>query len=178
LGLIKAWKVRGKRGNYPVLINHFPVHDKTGRELRVNAEKTTDWRRPFLEEVSEDDREMTGICPPSDRNMASVQEVRSKNEEDNFAFEGKHLRLTGKEQSALREGFAGIDVDGVLRRADAWCVINPGRAPRRNHAKFAFDWLSREKPGRRSCEMTEEELREDAKQKERENVRDERANVA
>jgi hypothetical protein len=53
IGWIKRWNVRGKRGNYPVLICRASVHDWSGKEYRVNGEETTDWRLPKYMPVSD-----------------------------------------------------------------------------------------------------------------------------
>jgi len=46
IGWIKRWTVTGKHGNYPVLVARASVHDLSGNEYRVSAEKTIDWRLP------------------------------------------------------------------------------------------------------------------------------------
>jgi DNA-binding transcriptional regulator PaaX len=48
LGWIKCWKVRGKHGNYPVLVARSSVHDDEGNEYRVIGGETTDWHNPKL----------------------------------------------------------------------------------------------------------------------------------
>lgn len=53
IGMIKRWNVKGKHGNYPVLICRASVHDMAGNEYRVNGEGTTDWRNPIYVPVDE-----------------------------------------------------------------------------------------------------------------------------
>jgi len=48
-----AWRTPGKRGNYVVVICRASVHDLSGKEYRVNGEKTTDWRSPVYEPVGD-----------------------------------------------------------------------------------------------------------------------------
>ncbi len=53
IGWIKRWTIRGKRGNYPVLVCRSSVHDLSGDEYRVSGEETIDWRNPVLAPVGE-----------------------------------------------------------------------------------------------------------------------------
>lgn len=53
LGWIRRWTTPGKHGNYPVLVARASVHDMSGKEYRVNAESTIDWRSPVYEPCEE-----------------------------------------------------------------------------------------------------------------------------
>lgn len=53
IGWIKRWNIRGKHGNYPVLVCRASVHDASGKEYRINGEATTDWRYPKWAPVGE-----------------------------------------------------------------------------------------------------------------------------
>ena len=44
LGWLKRFCVRGRRGNYAVVIARYFVRDASGSWMSVNAERTTDWR--------------------------------------------------------------------------------------------------------------------------------------
>ncbi len=78
LGLLKPFHRQGLRGNYPVLINKYTVRSGALKGQRLNAYKTTDWRRPVYEPCAEDDAVSTAV---SDAVDAPIQEVRSKKEE-------------------------------------------------------------------------------------------------
>jgi hypothetical protein len=53
IGWIKTWRCRGQAGKYPILIARSNVADLSGKEYRVNADASTDWRTPVLEPVGE-----------------------------------------------------------------------------------------------------------------------------
>jgi serine/threonine protein kinase len=53
LAWIKRWHVRGRHGNYPILIARYSVADLSGNEYRVNVTATTNWKDPTLEPVGE-----------------------------------------------------------------------------------------------------------------------------
>jgi hypothetical protein len=77
IGWIKRWAVPGKHGNYPVLLARAAVHDLSGKEYRVNAEATTDWRFPvyvFGEETARS-------CPGGVRELSTDREKREKKKE-------------------------------------------------------------------------------------------------
>ncbi len=67
LGWLKRFCVRGRRGNYAVVIARYFVRDASGSWMSVNAERTTDWRNVQFDPVhepsslmSEPDRERVG----------------------------------------------------------------------------------------------------------------------
>lgn len=76
IGWIKTWKTPGKRGNYPVLICRASVHDLSGREYRINGEKTTDWRHPVCEPVGE----VSGSSSEPVGSLSGHRETRTKDE--------------------------------------------------------------------------------------------------
>jgi hypothetical protein len=53
IGFIKTFHKRGARGNYRVLINKYEPHSGALRGMRLNAEKTLDWRSPIFEPRAE-----------------------------------------------------------------------------------------------------------------------------
>ena len=81
IGWIRRWNVRGKRGNYPVLVCRSSVHDLSGNEYRVNGEDTTDWRSPALVPVGE----LSSLPSKADAKLSGDREVRSKNREKKAA---------------------------------------------------------------------------------------------
>lgn len=72
-GYIRRFHSPGKHGNYPVLINKYECRDGAGNEIHLNASKSNDWRHPNYDLVMA----VPGEC----RDGATVQEVRTKNEE-------------------------------------------------------------------------------------------------
>jgi hypothetical protein len=74
---IKRWNVRGKRGNYPVLVCRASVHDLSGSEYRVNGEATTDWRNPVLEPVGD----LSALSSGADAKLSDDREVRTEKKE-------------------------------------------------------------------------------------------------
>jgi hypothetical protein len=73
---LKTFKTPGKRGNYPALLCRASVHDLSGKEYRVNAEATTDWRHPVYEPVGD----LSGNCRRFVRKKAGNREVRGERE--------------------------------------------------------------------------------------------------
>ncbi len=69
-----------------------------------------------------------------------------KKEEKSYAFVGKYLRLTSTQIEAFGTAFPQLGLDGEFRKADAWCIANPERAPRKQHARFMNSWLGRARP--------------------------------
>lgn len=74
-GWIKRWMTNGKRGNYPILVARLSVFDPAGKEFRVNAEETTDWRSPVLVPC----REVSGRCPGGVRDMSGNKRIDTGN---------------------------------------------------------------------------------------------------
>lgn len=139
MGWIRRWMRPGKHGNYPILIARYSVAGLSSNEYIVNADATTDWRQPKLESVTESSS--LRFKP-----VTLYKEKRIEKRAESFAFAGKYLRLTGPQLQAFRDAFPGLDVEATIRKADAWCVANPERAPRTRHARFVNSWLSRERP--------------------------------
>ena len=77
IGWIRRWNVRGKRGNYPVLVCRASVHDLSGNEYRVNGEATTDWRNPVLEPVGD----LSPLSSKADAKLSGDREVRTEKKE-------------------------------------------------------------------------------------------------
>jgi len=77
-GYIKTWKrEQGERGNFPILISRYPVRDQSGNEYEVNAEGTTDWRKPALTPV----RDLSVKRPCAVREASVIKEIRNKKQE-------------------------------------------------------------------------------------------------
>jgi hypothetical protein len=81
IGWIRRWNVRGKRGNYPVLVCRASVHDLSGNELRVDGTKTTDWRNPVLVSVGD----LSSLREVADVKLSGDREVRIENRENHSA---------------------------------------------------------------------------------------------
>lgn len=80
LGWLKRFCVRGRRGNYAVVIARYFVRDASGNWMSVNVERTTDWRDVQFDPVhepsslmSEPDRERVGE-PVGE--VSGIKEVR------------------------------------------------------------------------------------------------------
>ena len=62
---IRRFRLRGKHGNYPVLIHKFLVTDGALKGMRLNAERSADWRHPVYEAWTEDSAEWRPISDVS-----------------------------------------------------------------------------------------------------------------
>jgi hypothetical protein len=71
------FKTTGRRGNYQVLICGASVHNSSGKEYRINADKTIDWRHAVIEPVGP----ASGKRPESVRKLSGYRELRSENGE-------------------------------------------------------------------------------------------------
>lgn len=78
IGWIKTWNIRGKRGNYPILVCRGSVHDLSGNEYRVNAQGTTDWRHPTYVPVGD----LSSLPFKSDVNLSTDRDVRVESREE------------------------------------------------------------------------------------------------
>ena len=87
---------------------------------------------------------------------------KEEKKKESFAFTGKHLRLTSTHLQAFKDAFPNLDIKAAIQKADAWCVANPDRGPRKRHARFVNAWLGRERPsngtGSKEGSLTQEEL--------------------
>lgn len=73
---IKPWRKRGQSGKYPILIVRSSIHDLSENEYRVNAELTTDWRRPVYEHVAECAQDCPETVTPIRKERSENREVR------------------------------------------------------------------------------------------------------
>lgn len=103
IGWIKTWKVRGKRGNYPVLVCRASVHDLSGNEYRVNGEGTIDWRRPVLVSAGE----VSSVASEADSKLSGDREVRNENREKDTVHA---LTATGEPRLKLETKEAGFSM--------------------------------------------------------------------
>lgn len=85
IGWIKRFCIRGRRGNYPILIAKYFVRDTSGNWMSVNAEKTTDLANIQFDAVhdaafltSRADREPVPEPVPE---LSGIQEVRTEKPE-------------------------------------------------------------------------------------------------
>jgi hypothetical protein len=90
LGWLKRFCVRGRRGNYAVVIARYFVRDASGNWMSVNAERTTDWRNVQFDHVhdpsfllSEPDREPVGEPVGELSGIKEVRREETKNKKEN-----------------------------------------------------------------------------------------------
>lgn len=74
-----------------------------------------------------------------------------------FAFRGRMLSIARAEDQALREAFAGLDLEEEYRKMDAWLATNPLKKPR-SQFEFAQKWLTRAADGASECDDGSGEL--------------------
>lgn len=98
IGWIKRFRVQGEHANYPILISRFRVRDSVRDEkgvvsmkwFKVNAEKTSDWRKVVLEPVSDEDAttvnddvpELSLSCQSSVSELSPSKEVKNSIREE------------------------------------------------------------------------------------------------
>lgn len=54
IGFIRRFLIRGKHGNYPVLINKYEIRDGALKGKRLNAWRATDWKHAAYETVTDE----------------------------------------------------------------------------------------------------------------------------
>lgn len=91
---LKDFREKGSRGEYPILVEKWPIFDKQRGLLRINAAKSRSWRRPVLEIERDIDEIFSrrdterglerGYTHSVQRHESSVSDVESAeyNEED------------------------------------------------------------------------------------------------
>ena len=88
LGWIKRWMIRGKRGNYPVLVCRYFVRDASMTWMSTSGEATTDWRDVKFDAVHDESFNRPQSCPPSVHSdvhdLSGVQEGKTENREASF----------------------------------------------------------------------------------------------
>lgn len=115
IGWIKRFRVQGEHANYPILISRFSVRDAVRDEkgavslrwLRVNAEKTSDWRKVVLEPVSDEDAvtvsddvpELSLSCQSSVSELSPSKEVKNSIREE-------HKNSSFRRKSGIPESFS------------------------------------------------------------------------
>lgn len=82
---IKPFRVSGRHGNYPVLINKFDLRGEL-KGYRVNAEKTTDWRHPVLEGLTDDVTDDVTERGATPKRSTRSKPLRSKKKEVRTLF--------------------------------------------------------------------------------------------
>jgi hypothetical protein len=96
-----AWRIDGKRGNYPVLLCRGSVHDLSGTEYRINGDKTVDWRLPVFEPVGE----VSGSLLISVVSLSGNREVRSEKEREKKKSKTKPAAKTTQPADPRFQGF-------------------------------------------------------------------------
>ena len=117
---IRRWNVRGKRGNYPILVCRASVHDLSGNEYRVNGEATKDWRNPVLEPVGD----LSQLSSKAAANLSGDREVRTEKKEGEEAATAAPVPAVGEKPKTKRNPEAweavGIEPSGSLKFVQAW----------------------------------------------------------
>jgi hypothetical protein len=122
IGWIKTWKVRGKRGNYPVLVCRASVHDLSGKEHRVNGEKTTDWRKPVYAVVCE----VSAVPSKADAKLSGYREVRSEREKEK---KQPPALIAGKSSFWKESGISSEKLPGpFVAMCDDLCATRNGQS--------------------------------------------------
>jgi hypothetical protein len=113
IGWIKRWIVRGKRGNYPVLVCRYFVHDDSMRWVSTNGTITTDWRDVKFDAVHDPSFNSPSGVRSGVREVGSelsvvvsgVQEVRRENPE--VRTEGRRKRDVSPENGDMQRPETG-----------------------------------------------------------------------
>lgn len=76
-GYIRRFVTPGTRGNYPIVVHKFEV--RLGELIfRVNAEKSEDWRKPFLEPCQVQGEVQGEVSAPSEEVRSNTNQKKGK----------------------------------------------------------------------------------------------------
>lgn len=150
IGFVKTFSTRGKRGNYPLILDKYVVQSGALTGRRLNASLTTDWRRPVYEAGADRDAERAVTRTQSGR----LSNKNKKEEEGNlipeadgpsFYFEGKNLKITASRDALVARSFP--DVSSVQRmreyaQIDLWLEDGRnGKGEIRRLSSFLANWF-------------------------------------
>jgi hypothetical protein len=128
-GYIKRFTTRGKRGNYPVILNKYEPQSGAMKGNRLNAELTTDWRNP----VYESRHEVSMRTPGERHEHASIlKEERKREVKTPSVSEGETCASL---QGETQEGAFGLFWESYPRKQGketalrAWRKIPVGEYP-------------------------------------------------
>ncbi len=127
IGWIRRWNVRGKRGNYPILVCRASVHDLSGNEFRVKGEATTDWRNPALEPVGE----LSSLSSGADAKLSGDREVRTEKKEGEEAAITAATPPKGQTKPKPHHSWkaVGLKPCGTLKFCRGWEVFYEAAPP-------------------------------------------------
>jgi hypothetical protein len=143
IGFLRRFWVRGRHGNYPVLINKFECSDGAMKGMRLNAEKSDDWRHPVYEFCDDEGSGKGSDGAPSQKEEEGRKRKKKEGTKASplpLAFQGIELGITEKEHRGFVAAFPSLDLQQEYRVMDAWLVANP-KKPKKSHARFALNWL-------------------------------------
>lgn len=118
-GWIKRWMIKGKRGNYPILVCRYFVRDASMTWWSTNGDRTTDWRNVQLDPVHDPSfngprgvrsgvREVgSELSVSQGADVSGVQEVEVRSEELRRA--GRTKRDVSLENSDVPPKSGGAD---------------------------------------------------------------------
>jgi hypothetical protein len=152
IGWLKSWKTRGKRGNYPVLLCRASVHDLSGKEYRINGQKTIDWQHPVYEAVGEvSEGCLRSDFTPSGHREKREEKIEKRRQEEAPAppspslppvFTGQHFSVSQKQDALFGNAFPWVERGAEYRKADSWLEANPGKRPPKA-SRFLHNWFQR-----------------------------------
>ena len=147
-GYVKRFQTPGSHENYPILVDKYECSHGAMKGKRLNSVATTDWGHPIYESCDESAVTVPGEC----RDGAGIKERELKIRKENtaarvpLAHDSEFFKITEKQDRSLAEAFPLVgDLPAEYRKMAAWLTANPSRR-KRNHARFAHNWLARIPP--------------------------------
>jgi hypothetical protein len=109
----------------------------------------------FLEHQVINNRETDSTRPPRVGTRQSGVKAEGKGKEGKGKEGASKITLTssgifeGIESNleVWKQAFPKVDIEDQIRKAGAWCISNPRRAPKSDFARFINSWLSRSSEG-------------------------------
>jgi hypothetical protein len=132
LGWIKRWVVRGKRGNYPILVCRYFVRDASMKWWSTNGERTMDWRHVQIDPVHDqsfngpsgvrsDVRERGGeLSVEVSAEVSGLQEVRTKNGKSKIDDDDDPARRDEKARHAAPSATGNGKAEPIKPALRAW----------------------------------------------------------
>ena len=160
-GYIKRFTKKGRRGNYPVLVNKYGVTRGRWAGRKLNADKTLNWKEPVYE-CQENGQQNGQLTAPSQEGEGRKRKRKegTKASPSPLTFQGIVLRIRENQQRSFAAAYPSLNLQQEYHKMDAWLVTHPER-PRKNHARFALNWLKGSETDRKDRERQEAGQREE-----------------
>ena len=154
---IKSFCRQGRRGNYVVLVNKFPITRGKWKGKQLDATKT----------LNPNELVFRGHVDGHESAPSQEGDLRRRKRKEGtkaspspLTFQGIVLRIRENQQRSFAAAYPSLNLQQEYRKMDAWLVTHPER-PKKNHGRFALNWLKGSETDRKDHERQEVGQREE-----------------